>query len=118
MNDKFKKLDCKLGSLVIFRNLLSDDVIHEFWKQLEERSEHMDINVYNYSEFVSRLYSHNVNLSEYILKAVLEDENFYIIGKAQGKDFDPLIDEAAVYELRVLQELSLITSDELKEDLR
>lgn len=117
MNDKFKKLDCAAGSLVIFRSLLSDEIIHELWQLLGDGSEHTDVNVYGYCEFVSQLYRKSVNLSEYILKAVLEDENFYIVGKSQGKSFDPLIDEAVANELKILQELSRITPEELKEKL-
>lgn len=117
MNDKFKRLDCGMGSLVVFRNLLSNEIIQELWRQFEDKPDDTALNVYNYSEFVSKLYQQNVNLSEYVLKTVLEDENFYIIGKAQGKAFDPYIEKTVENELKILQEFSQITAEEFKAEI-
>lgn len=107
--DKYKGLDLKLDSLVIFSNLRYDEVISKLGRMF--CSEDF---VRKYADFVGELYRHNVNLSEYILKKVLEDENFYIVGKAQGKKFDPYIEECVQNELENLQEISRITSDEIK----
>lgn len=60
------------------------------------------------------LYKENVNFSEYILKRVLENENLYIEGKAAGKQFDPVIESAVENELKILQELSQVTSADVK----
>ncbi|MDE6775454.1 MAG: ATP-binding protein, partial [Ruminococcus sp.] len=57
------------------------------------------------------------NLSEYILKAVLENDNFYIRGKAQRKVFDSHIVETVKNELEFFQELSRITPEDFISDI-
>lgn len=106
MNDKFKAIDCGMSSLAVFRSLLGDEIINELWQLLDSGSEEVSVNIYNYSEFVSKLYKSGANLSEYVLKAVLQDENFYISGRAKGETFHSFIEEAVENELRILQEFS------------
>ncbi|MBQ8297603.1 MAG: ATP-binding protein [Ruminococcus sp.] len=118
MNEKIKKLDCAVNSAAVFRELRSDDIINSLWSCLDVMtSDDTAQKVYAYSRFVSKLYKKNINLSEYILKAVLEDENFYIVGKAQGKCFDDIIEECVENELKIFQELSQISSDEIKAEI-
>ncbi len=113
-----KNFDCKVCSLAVFRSLTKDGVINKFMKLLDNWSE---VSVENfisvYSEFVAELYRKNINFSEYILKAVLEDDNFYIIGKAQGKVFDNYIVETVENELKTLQEISRLTPEEITADI-
>ena len=109
-----RSLDSELNSLVIFRSLLDDEIIKNFQFLLGLETDEVDCRVYNYSDFVSLLYKENVNFSEYILKRVLENENLYIEGKAAGKQFDPVIESAVENELKILQELSQVTSADVK----
>ena len=107
-----ESLDCKVHSLAVFRKLQDDEVINLLWNLLDNWKEvSIEHFISAYSEFVEKLYQKNINLSEYILKRVLEDENFYIIGKAQGKEFDSLIVETVENELKVFQELSRLTPE-------
>ena len=107
-----ESLDCKVHSLAVFRKLQDDEVINLLWRLLDNWKEvSIEHFISAYSEFVEKLYQKNINLSEYILKRVLEDENFYIIGKAQGKEFDSLIVETVENELKVFQELSRLTPE-------
>lgn len=110
-------LACEMNSIVVFRNLLDDEIIKNLQFMLDFESDETEYKIYNYSEFVSALYRENINLSEYILKKVLEDENFYIIGKAQGKNFDSLIAETVENELKVFQELSRIIPEDITADI-
>ncbi len=110
-------LACEMNSIVVFRNLLDDEIIKNLQFMLDFESDETEYKIYNYSEFVSELYRENINLSEYILKKVLEDENFYIIGKAQGKNFDSLIAETVENELKVFQELSRIIPEDITADI-
>lgn len=110
-------LACEMNSIVVFRNLLDDEIIKNLQFMLDFESDETEYKIYNYSEFVSALYRENINLSEYILKKVLEDENFYIIGKAQGKNFDSLIAETVENELKVFQKLSRITPEDITADI-
>lgn len=117
MNNNFKQLSCAAGSLAVFRNLLEDDVIKSLWQLLGIPAEDTSGLVYHYSGFVSKLYQKNIRLSKYILKSVLEDENFYILAKSQGKDVSPVVEKSVENELRILQELSRVTSAELKAEI-
>lgn len=118
MNDKFKQLELKLDSVVIFTNLLENPVIRSAYLLIGLGDEaDSDVFIRSYAEFAADLYKHGVNFSEYMLKAVLEDENFYIAAKAQGKNIDPYIEEAVENELKTLQELSQITPEELKAEI-
>lgn len=111
-------LNCRLSSIAVFRNVLNDDIISGLWQLLEDWSGiSVDRFISAYGEFVSNLYKKNINLSEYILKNVLEDENFYIIGKAQGKVFDDYIVETVENELSVFQALSGVTPEDITENM-
>lgn len=113
-----KLLDCKVSSLAVFRKLLEDKVIVLLWRLLDDWKEtSVECFLSAYSEFVEKLYRKNINLSEYILKRVLENENFYIIGKAQGKVFDSYIVETVENELKILQEMSRLTPDDITVDI-
>ncbi len=101
-------------SIAIFLNVSQDKAINDLCCLLDDEDEAF---LNSYGWFISRLYAENINLSEYILKKVLEDENFYIAGKAAGKEFDPLIEEAVENELKIFQELSQITSAEIRADI-
>lgn len=112
MENDFNQLDCKMSMLVVFRNILKDKTAYALWRMLERTPDiDVSVNLYDYSEFVSLLYRKNINLSEYILKLVLEDDNFYIVGKAQGEVFDNYIVETVENELKVLQEFSRVTPE-------
>ena len=114
IREKLDNLHCGLNSLAVFRNLLKNDVISALSALLELHTEGKSFDVNIYSQFVSQLYQHNVNLSEYIFKLVCEDENFYISGKSEGKAFDELIESAVVNELEMLREISQLTAEELQ----
>lgn len=113
------ELDRKVYTLAIFRELLQEDyTLNDLWKLLDDPTgKNANEFISTYSWFVTELYERNINLSEYILKKVLEDENFYIIGKAQGKVFDSFIEEAVENELKILQELSRLTPDDFITDI-
>lgn len=112
IREKLDNLHCGLETLAVFRSVLDDKALGILRELLEESAEDDHFNIGKYSRFVSEIYKHNDNFSEYLLKAVLENENFYIKGKAQGMKFDPCIEEAVLNELAFLQELSRLTPDE------
>ena len=68
----------KLSSLVIFRNLLSDEVIKSFAQMLDTEDMTEQEIIYNYCEFTHKLFMHTSCISDYVLNAVLDDENMYI----------------------------------------
>lgn len=114
MNDKFIQLCRKCNTVTTFCNLGADRVIVNLMCLLSEYDDD-NINdfIRDYSDVAKALYRENTtNLSEYILKKVLEDDNFYIAGMAQGKVFDSYIVETVENDLKVLQELSRLTPED------
>ena len=113
MNDNLMLLRQKCASVTIFRNLKNDIVVSSLIRILETDKNNITDFLSCYSDLTAALYSHNANLSEYILKILLEDENLYITAKAQNKPIDSYIEETAEYELELFQKLSEITPQEL-----
>ncbi len=115
MNGSEQNLN-KLSSLAVFRSLLGDPIIKRLVKLLdagEQTKEKID----RYSAFAGELFGRGGNLSEYILKCVLEDENPYIILKAQQKEIPPALEESVKQELGILEEISGLSSEDFIEDI-
>lgn len=114
MNGKLQKLRLSLASVSVFRNILSDSVISEL-RELLAAAENSDIPqiTEHYGRFVHELYERNVNFSKYLMKLVAEDENIYIVRKSQGKEINSMISDAAEHELKIFQELSQLTPDDI-----
>lgn len=117
MNDKIIKLRQKRDTIVIFRGLGKDKVISDLMYLIGADTENVSDFINYYSDFVESLYSHTTNLSEYILKLLLEDENIYIIKKAQGLQTDPLIEECVYNELSIFQEFSKLRPEDFTQGL-
>ena len=111
MNMHLKDLNSGLNSLVIFRDLLSDSVVKALSEFLSCGGDTVE-QINRYSGFVYELYKETENLSEYIFRLVLEDENPYIVRRAQGIKTDLLMEECVRNELAALQKLSRFTSAE------
>ncbi|MDE6101508.1 MAG: ATP-binding protein, partial [Ruminococcus sp.] len=117
MNDKITQLCRKCNTTTVFYNLGKNKVVSNLMYLIGSDVNEVSDFLTDYSDFVAELYKENINLSEYILKAVLEDENFYIIGKAQGKVFDNYIVETVENELKIFQELSRLTPEDVTADI-
>ncbi len=112
--DRLNNLNIKLHSLVIFRNLLSDGLIIKLSELLSMSDKPPLEQVSCYSSFVNHLFKEDINLSNYILNLILEDENIFILRQAQGLDIDNEIKESLINELKILEEISQLTSKEVK----
>lgn len=117
MNNKLKELDFGLNSLVIFRGILKEPVVEALSQLLSAESDDTLNQIRCYSKFVYELYKKSENLSKYMLSAVLENENSYIIRYAEREPVDALIEECAQRELEVLQKIAELTSDEVAETI-
>ena len=118
MENRLERLGLSLDSIAIFRGVMSDGVITRMRRLIAVLgSKDTGMKLRQYSSFVEALYRQTVNFSEYVLKTVFEDDNTFIALTAQGKEIDTNILEAAENELRILQELSQLTSDEMTEEL-
>lgn len=107
----------KIESLIIFGSLLEDPILKNFLILLkEEPTPELDQSTVSrtaYAGFLSQLFAHTTNFSEYLLQKVLEDDNFLVRGKAEGKTFPNFLEEALWRELDALQKLSRILPEEL-----
>lgn len=114
IRERLDDLHSSLCSAVVFRGLLEDEVIAALEKLLELHAEGKSFDVNIYSDFVSKLFGHTANLSEYIFKTVCEDENFYVSGKSGGTVFDECIENAVKNELEMFGEIASLTPGELQ----
>lgn len=98
----------KLSSLVIFRNILDDGLIVKLSRLLtvmtEESEDCQKVNAY--CDFISKLYKQGENLTEYVLKTILEDENPYVVKRGMGITAGKFENESLANELCILEEIA------------
>lgn len=109
-------LSTRLDTLTIFRRILTDPVVSKLQRLLWLADEGEDIReaVSAYGDFVASLYEVTPNLSDYIAKILVEDENFYIRRRAAGKGISPSVEDSLQEELCLLEELCALTPDRVK----
>lgn len=122
MNDSlssltYRELTRRVESLIIFRNLLEDPILKDFLILLKEDlapdpDDRTGIRT-SYAGFLARLFPQTVNFSDYLLRRILEDDNFFVRAKAEGKALPGFLEESLLRELDALQKLSRIRPDEL-----
>ena len=113
MND-YKRLLRQAQSLVIFRSLHENETFEAFLKAIEAiDSGDTDQAIEKYCDFAAKLYAHSDNLTEYLLKIMLENVNLYMLKKGEGKETGFVLDQCLANELAVIEALSQISSAEL-----
>lgn len=108
-----------LHSLVIFRGILQNKVMQALDELLLTDTSDVCATVNAYSAFAAVLYEHTDNFSDYLLKAVLDDENVYL--HAFCDNFTPVserLEECLLAELAFLQSLSSFDGGEIRAELR
>ncbi|MBQ9541587.1 ATP-binding protein [Ruminococcus sp.] len=109
----FKRLLTQVRSLVVFRKLREDNVIESMIQTMlciEEKN--TDMAVEWYCDMCAELYNYSDDLTEYIKKIMLEDENLYLLKKGEGKPTGTMLEACLASELAFLDELSAIPCDE------
>ena len=102
----------RLEGLVVFRELLRDDVVAAFRDLLAARCREQERFTACCAEFESRLFRHGDNWSAYLQSAVMESENVCIRGAASGA-VTPVLEECLHRELAFLEELAQVTLEDL-----
>ena len=113
---ELKKLNIKLRSLAVFRELLSDRVISALLNYLDY-PEDGDIAqaVSLYSEFASSLYQSGAkNLATYIKTVVGDNENVYIRAVGKGEKVSDTLFKTVEEELKILQKVADLTPTALR----
>ncbi|NLP48659.1 MAG: ATP-binding protein [Clostridiales bacterium] len=109
----FENLHLRLSCLVIFRNLLKNEVVAALLKMLEAKASCGRELMPSYARFLNLLLAENENLSEFITEKVFEDENAYIIKKAWGQSVSPKMQAALEAELGLLNDLAGLKSQDI-----
>ena len=110
----FKRILKQIRSLVIFKELRRDDVLTDMIQTIlaicEEDTENA---VEWYCDMCGDLYKSGDDLTEYIMKIILEDENLFILKKGEGLETGTMLDNCLANELAFLEELATVPSSEL-----
>ena len=87
----------RLSSIAVFRNVLKLKTMGRLLTMLKEQSPEAC------GEF-------GTNLSDYVIKAVTEDENAYLLRKARRDNVSPVMENAVRRELGLFEEISMLTT--------
>lgn len=107
-------LSVRLSSVSVFRNILKSGVLSAFIDFLScEGGEREKMKLYG--EFVYSLKDYGNSFSDFLKKAVSEDENLYIVSKAKKKEIAESVEKNLAEELKTFSVLSELTTESLFE---
>ena len=105
----------RLNALTVFRGIAEEPVLCGLEDLLFAVDQlDLDAQLGCWGAFAQAVFEEGGDLSEAIRRIVLEDENFYIVGRARGQQMSPAIEEALEAELSLLQEISQLTPEVLR----
>lgn len=112
-----EQIKFKAKALSIFRKLLDDRVMQAFMKMIDENESDTAAKIDEYANFIYLLFQSNENFTEYVWQRIVFDENIYI-GKCSRKEaVSPMLKQSVINELKTLQEISQITSRDIKKEI-
>ncbi len=115
MKKRAQQLKLQIDSLTVFAQIKEDEVMRKLRALLEAISgKSGDDTVRLYSEFTATLYPHTVSLTEYVRTLMIQDDNFYVKGRASGSDMGPEVLDAVDAELSILQNIADLRSEDMK----
>lgn len=109
-----KSLACEISSLSVFRGILKHKTMAALLGFLSSEGcpqKRMEL----FGEFVYSLAEDNYSLSDFLCRAVYEDENKYIIGAAQRTVLPDVLVKNAKAELSLFSRLTCLSADMLCE---
>ncbi len=109
-----QKLLIQLNSLVIFRGILKNNVMQKLIQLLKADMYDTAGAIDAYSDFINALFKHTDNFSDYLLKAVLDDENLYIKACCENSEMKNNLEKTLESELSILQQVSMFDGENLK----
>jgi len=111
-----RQIELKAKALSVFRKILDDPVIKAFMELLESSDDAVKID--KYANFVYLLFQSNDNFTEYVWRRVVSDDNIYIRKCSRNESVSPMLKEAVQHDLGTLQEISQITSQDIKKEIK
>lgn len=115
MKKYFNQLKMEIDSLTVFSKLKNDTAIsclRDLLAAVYEKD--TDDSIKLYSRFVTHLYENTVSLTDYIRTLVIQDDNFYVKGKAAKELMAPEIEAAVEHELSTLQKIASLESKDVQ----
>lgn len=109
----YKELARRAGTLVIFRGLFSDKAFAELVKTLEAADDNKEKAEKHYCKFIASLYAFGCDLTEHIVKIVLEDDNLYMKKKGAKEKTQSALDECLDNELETLKAFAELDCEKL-----
>ena len=106
--NQLSDLYTRLSGLAVFRGVLKLKTMSRLMDMLREQTPSA------VGEFANSLYRHGGNLSSYIIKAVTEDENTYLLLKARRQPVPPVMENAVRRELGLFGEISMLTTENVR----
>ena len=103
----------RMEGLVVFRGLLKDPVVAAFMEMLRGSDECRTERVSRYGAFCAALFAHTENWSDYLLEAVLENENLYVVKSCTAAGVGPQLKRSLELELEFLAQAARVTSEEM-----
>ncbi|NLE24347.1 MAG: ATP-binding protein [Clostridiaceae bacterium] len=113
----FTTLKLKAKALSIFRQLLDDTIIQAFIEMIDGNEIDTATKIDNYANFIFLLFQSNNNFTEYVWQRIVFDENIYIRKYANKEAISSMMQKTIEHELRTLQEISQITSQDIKKEI-
>ncbi len=117
MYSTLEQIKFKLKALSIFRKLLDDRVMQAFIEMIDENEIDAAVKIDKYARFIYLLFQSNENFTEYVWQRIVFDENIYIRKCANKEAISPMLQKSVEHELRTLQEISQITSQDIKKEI-
>lgn len=105
------QLACELSALSVFRGILEREAMASLIRFLS--AECTRERMAAYGAFVSALAEDGCSLSDFLCRAVYEDENPYVVGTAKGKALPGVLVRNAQRELKLLSRLTYLDADTL-----
>ena len=103
----------RMEGLVVFRGLLKDPVVAAFMEMLRGSDERRTERMSRYGAFCAALFAYTENWSDYLLEAVLEDENLYVVKSCTAAGVGPQLKRSLELELEFLAQAARVTSEEM-----
>ncbi|MGM9946483.1 ATP-binding protein [Floccifex sp.] len=98
----------EIETLVIFHHILEDEFIQKVMETIE--------NPQNYYSLCSLIYNKGANLSDIVYKMVMNDENMYVLKKAEKQWIPDFIEKEVNRELVILQNVCDLTSADFQHE--
>jgi len=118
MNADLLQLNRQLNALSVFRSILETDVVSSLQKlfyAIDKGS--LEEQLFNYGAFTKALYEDGGDLTEFVKKFVLEDENLFLRRQLEKQPVSDAIRQCLSEELSALQKLSELTPEEIQKHI-